>query len=530
MKRILLTGAAGLIGTSLRNSLSNKYLFRCLDVVPVENEDDVVIADVKDFKAVMTSMIDVDAVIHLAANPGIAQSWEDVYYDGIGGTYNVFEASRKAGIKKVIYASSLAVHGSGDKQHGRLASTDTPFHPGSLYGISKATGELLARYYAEMFGMSIICIRIGSFYVNPPYPLSSKDDILGNWCSPDDLAQLVQRCLDSDGLGFQVFFGISDNKRSKWDFQNAARLVGYHPTSNAEDLISPPDKNDKRGGVLRDHALLIRAAVQEGPEAIENWQRWVGETDFEKDNLDSITYRLLPLVYHNLAGHEVDHPLMGRLKGIYRRSWVENQLSLQTVIPFINQIHDQGIPVLLLDDLTSILQLYDGQGARRLYSLDILVQPTDIHRLLDFLRGQKIWPKIKLAEKYLSVETPLEVWSPFDLPCTVAWRVTPYIKTQEQAVTIWQRADNTLVGDCPVLTLDLESHFLRCCIRAIGTRAETAVFSLIDVAWMLRTRSDTMDWGRVAELAQFNHQVLPMVKCLQEITSILEIKKARSAT
>ncbi len=397
MKRILLTGAAGLIGSSLRNSLSNKYLFRCLDIKAVENEEDVVIASVKDFTAVMASMIDIDAVIHLAANPGMAQSWEDAYNDGIGGTYNVFEAARKAGVKKVIYASSLAVFGSRDKLRGRLVSPDKPFHPDSLYGIGKATGELLARYYAEKFGMSIVCIRIGSFYVNPPYPQSSQDDILGNWCSPDDLAQLVQRCLDTDSLGFQVFFGISDNKQSIWDFQNATRLVGYRPTSNAEDLISPPDKNDKRVGLLRDHALLVRAAIQEGPVAIENWQRWLRGTDFEKDNLDTITYRLLPLVYHNLAGQEVDHPLMGRLKGIYRRSWYENQLSLQKVIPFIKQIHDQGIPVLLLDDLTSILRLYDGQGVRRLYSLDILVQPKDIHRLLDFLRGQKIWPKIRFC-------------------------------------------------------------------------------------------------------------------------------------
>jgi hypothetical protein len=217
---------------------------------------------------------------------------------------------------------------------------------------------------------------------------------------------------------------------------------------------------------------------------------------------------------------------MTRLKGVYRRAWLENQLSLQKVIPFIQQLRDIGISVLLLDDLASILRLYDGLGARQLYSLDILVKPSDIPNLLDFLIEQKIWPKVSFGERYLMVETPLEVWSPFDLPLTIAWRESPCVKTLQQAVAAWNSAIPAVLGDCPVFTLDLESHFLRLCLRAIGTDPEASFFALVDVAWILSMQEGRVDWERVVDLARLNHQVLPMVKCLKEITTILEMPKA----
>lgn len=459
MKNVLLTGAAGSIGTSLRKHLGNQYHFRCLDSKPVRKEEDVVTVDIMDFESLLNSMVGIDAVIHLAANPDQNQPWEEVYANGIGGTYNVFEAARRAGVKKVIYASTTAVLGWREMQEGKRTSPDMPVHPLSLYGVGKAFGELLARHYVENYGMSIICLRIGFFFVDPPYPTRLQDDILRAWCSPPDLAQLVSRSLETEDLGFQVFYGVSGNKRRLWDIDNARKLVGYRPKSNAENLIKS-SRAMENPGFTEEHILLMRAAIKNGPGASESWQKWLALVDIENEPLDSISYRLLPLVYHNLAGQHIKQSFMTRLKGIYRRSWLENQLSLQQVLPFITHLHNRNIPILLLDDLTSILRLYDGQGVRRAYSLDILVQPADVPNLINFLEESHIWPKINYGKRFLTVETPLEVWPPFDPPLSIAWRVLPAIKTNKQAQAAWQAGSSAILGDCPVFTLDLESHFL----------------------------------------------------------------------
>jgi uronate dehydrogenase len=525
MKRVLLTGAAGSIGTAMRNCLGSKYHFRCLDIKPIEDEEDVVIADFLDFDALFNAMQGMDAVIHLATNPGFDSKWEDVYSNGIAGTYNVFEAARTAGIKKVIYASTTAVLGWREMQLKKKVSPAMPIHPLNLYGVGKATGELLARYFAETYQISIICLRIGAFYVDPPFPQSLQDDILRGWCSQEDLAQLMDRCLETEDLGFQVFYAVSDNKHRFWDIQNARKRVGYHPRSNADTLFRASGKMDGNSNFSEDRILLMRAAVQDDPGALESWKQWLEMVDLEKEYLDSFSYRLLPIVYQNLASQHIDHPLMARLKGVYRRAWLENQFSLQQVIPFITQLHDRGIPVMLLDDLSSILRLYDGQGVRRPYSVDILVQPADVSGLLRFLEESHIWPKVHYGKRFLTVETPLEVWPPFALPLSVAWRVFPSIQTHAQAAAAWQAGSPASLGDCPVFTLDLESHFLRTCLRANRAKPEAAFFALIDVAQMLGKQADKIDWEQVVELARSHHQVLPVVKSIREILSFTEMPR-----
>jgi hypothetical protein len=308
--------------------------------------------------------------------------------------------------------------------------------------------------------------------------------------------------------------------------RKCASTRGIGLKSNADKLVKASGRMDKKEELTKEHIWLMQAAVQDVPGAFESWQQWLEKVAIEKEHLDSLSYRLLPLVYYNLAGQHVDHPLLTRLKGIYRRSWLENQLFVQQVIPFLTQLHSRDIPIMLLDDLTSILRLYDGQGVRRPYSLDILVEPQDVPRLVNFLEKSNIWPKVNYGNRFLLVETPLEVWPPFDLPLTIAWRVFPAITTHEQARAAWQAGSPTILGNCPVFTLDLESHFLRSCLRAASASREAAFFARIDVAWMLGKQSDKIDWKRVAELARAYHQVLPVLDSLHEIISLTKITRA----
>ncbi|MBS0015922.1 MAG: NAD(P)-dependent oxidoreductase [Arthrospira sp. SH-MAG29] len=229
MRKVLITGAAGQIGRSLRELLAGCYQFRCLDLKPISGADDVIIADITDFQAVSQAMEGVDGVIHLASNPDVQQPWEDVYQGGIAGTYNVFEAARRVGIKQLIYASSNHVSGWREVIGESDITPEMVVRPDSLYGVGKAFGEALAQFFVDQYGMSIICLRIGSFL---PYPNSDRS--LKTWCSPRDLAQLVQKSLDHQDLGFQIFYGVSHNTNLIWNIDNARQLIDYQPQDNAE--------------------------------------------------------------------------------------------------------------------------------------------------------------------------------------------------------------------------------------------------------------------------------------------------------
>lgn len=233
---ILITGAAGRIGTFLSQHLALDYHLRYLDIQPIPNIDDVIVIDITDFEAVLKAMDSVDIVIHLAANPSINQPWQDVYTSGISGTYNVFEAARQAGVQKIIYASTSHVSAGWEKKQQELLTPEMPIRPDCLYGVGKAFGEILGRFFAEQYDICVICLRIGVF-IPQPKSENLEDRSLSIWCSPQDLAQLVTSCLKCKNLGFQIFYAVSNNTRRFFDISNAEELLGYKPQDNIEELL-----------------------------------------------------------------------------------------------------------------------------------------------------------------------------------------------------------------------------------------------------------------------------------------------------
>lgn len=523
MKRVLLTGAAGTIGTALRNRLAVQVDFRCLDVQPVEDAVDFVQTDILDFPTLLQAMDGIDSVIHLAGHPGFDQPWETVYRDGIGATYNVFEAARQAGVPQVIYASSTAVLGWREMELGQKVSPEMPVHPINLYGIGKAAGEMLARYYCETYSLSITCLRTGSFYEQPKYIVDPQASALKAWISPDDFAQLITRILNHPPDGFKVYYAVSNNTQRHWPIKNAVKDLNYTPTRNAEDFIQPSDTLQT---LLSSHASLLKAAFLPGDAALKHWQAWLDEIDIENTQLDTFSYRLLPLVYENFANASLKHPLMSRLKGVYRRSWLDNQFLLQGAIPLLAKIQTAGVPLTVLDDLTSTLRLYDGQGQRRPTALNLLVRPEDVAKLLAFLRSEEIWPKDQHGENYLRVETSLEIWSPLEMPFCVTWRALPAITTPEQALVVWDGTEEAQLGDLTVRTLDLETHFVRLCLNAVSTRYDRGFFSLVDLAWIIAKRAGEVDWDKVAQLTVASHLVLPVRQCMEHVQSVLPLDAA----
>jgi hypothetical protein len=236
MKKILLTGAAGKIGTSLRQELANYYHFRCFDRQPISNAEDSIVADIQDLEAVAKAMSGMDAVIHLAANPDPKQSWHDVYTGGIAGTYNVFEAARLAGIQKIIYASTAHILGFRELENNQEVSPEDRISPDSFYAVGKICGEALGQVFSEQYGMSIICLRIG-YFTDKIHKSWLNEMLRSGYISPRDLAQLVQKSLETENLGFQVFYGVSANTKRMWDIRNAETRVGYQPQDDADQWL-----------------------------------------------------------------------------------------------------------------------------------------------------------------------------------------------------------------------------------------------------------------------------------------------------
>jgi uronate dehydrogenase len=244
MKRILITGAAGHIGRTLRAGLQGHYeLLRLADIAPQASAgpgEEVVSANITHSAELEAAMQGIDCVVHLAGVPD-ESTWERVRELNIDGCYNVFEAARRAGVKRVIFASSN--HAVGFHRRDRAIDNTVAPRPDSRYGVSKVFGEALGRLYADKYGMSVACLRIGSFR---PDDKPTAPRHLFSWISHRDMVQLTQRCIDYPDYHFLVAYGVSGNTRNRWDNANV-RALGYVPQDDAEHYAaqvladSPPE-------------------------------------------------------------------------------------------------------------------------------------------------------------------------------------------------------------------------------------------------------------------------------------------------
>jgi uronate dehydrogenase len=241
--RVLITGAAGNIGRTLRAHLKGRYaLLRLTDVAPQAPAgpgEEVAAVDIRDMAAVERSMQGIDCVIHLAAIPE-EDSWEKILPMNIEGCYNTFEAARRQGVRRVVFASSN--HAVGFHRRETFIDTMVQPRPDGRYGVSKVFGEAVGRLYADKYALSVACLRIGSFRASDR-PSESRH--LLTWISHRDMAHLASRCVEHPGYHFVVVYGVSNNLRNRWD-NTPAKFLGYRPQDNAELFAaevanSPPE-------------------------------------------------------------------------------------------------------------------------------------------------------------------------------------------------------------------------------------------------------------------------------------------------
>ncbi|NHN63362.1 NAD(P)-dependent oxidoreductase [Haloarcula sp. JP-Z28] len=252
---VLLTGAGGAVGAAILEGLEDAYEWKLMFHSPPAEEPDheYLVGDVSSEGDVAAAMDGVGAVIHLAGDPRPEAPWDSVLENNIDGTQKMYEAAVDEGVEKFVFASSNHAVGSfetdertpemyrPDDQY-RLDGIELP-RPGNLYGVSKATGEVLGRYYHDEHGLSVCNIRIGN--LTRGHPPIDYERGQAMWLSYRDCAHIHDCALQAD-YEYEIVYGISDNDRKYYSIERAKDVLGYDPQDNSahfdgEERVAEPE-------------------------------------------------------------------------------------------------------------------------------------------------------------------------------------------------------------------------------------------------------------------------------------------------
>jgi len=245
LKKIVLTGAAGRLGGYLRAPLAAKCeTLISTDIAPLTDPlikgESFVQADLADYAKMAEIIKGADMVVHFGGHPD-EKPFEDILHANIIGCYNIWQAAHEAGVRRIVYASSI--HAVGLHPKTTAINIHTPHRPDSYYGLAKCFAEDMAKLYWDKKGLEAVCLRILSC------ANVTNSRALGSWLSYDDLIHLVERAVDTPTTGFAVIYGVSNNDRSPVD-NSGASFLGYRPRDNAEQfaeeiLANAPDPDPR---------------------------------------------------------------------------------------------------------------------------------------------------------------------------------------------------------------------------------------------------------------------------------------------
>lgn len=263
MKRVVVTGSSGLIGRMVMDAWRESGDYDVAGLARSESEYTDILADTGDLDGLVQGFAGADAVVHLAGSAAVDSSWDDVLENNIIGLRNVFEAARIAGVRRVVFSSSNHAVGTFEmanqpdihEMHDTRQNDHTSeLMPDSYYGVSKAYGEAMARYYVDHHGLEAMCLRIGACTgtENPMAPVNlwnpardheegireQRTRIRATWLSDRDCVHLIERAIEAD-VTWALVYGISDNPRKIWDIEHARDVLGYEPQDSAPREIFP---------------------------------------------------------------------------------------------------------------------------------------------------------------------------------------------------------------------------------------------------------------------------------------------------
>ncbi|MFJ1563511.1 NAD-dependent epimerase/dehydratase family protein [Streptomyces erythrochromogenes] len=258
---VAITGAAGTIGSVLRAALRDESeRLILLDRIPIRDttaNEEARVVDLRDPVAVEEALSGADALLHLGGLPDEAPL-SDLLEANVLGTHHVLEAARRLGIRRVVLAGSNRV--TGFHPVSGMTGVEDPVRPDGLYGVSKVAVEALGRLYADKFGLSVVCLRIGSFEEAP-----TERRHLATWLSHRDAVGFVRAALTApSATRFATVYAVSANSRRFWELPDPSTL-GYTPLDDAETYASripdgelPLDQDGPQAGPYADPEFTLR--------------------------------------------------------------------------------------------------------------------------------------------------------------------------------------------------------------------------------------------------------------------------------
>ena len=243
MKNILITGGAGLVGSVLTKGLKDKFNISILDIKKVDGVDSHT-GDISNIDSIIPAFKGIDTVVHLAGDRRVYGDWDSILNNNIIGLYNIYEAARLSGVKRVVFASSQHATGGfydvepysfiNDGKYEKLPTNYKPLdetcriRPDSFYGASKSFGESMSSYYSDFHDISTINIRIG-WVISDDDPTFSPAS-LNLWLSHRDIVQIIDLSINApEEIKYDTFYATSDNYWKIWSIEKAKKILGYKP-------------------------------------------------------------------------------------------------------------------------------------------------------------------------------------------------------------------------------------------------------------------------------------------------------------
>lgn len=271
----------------------------------------------------------------------------------------------------------------------------------------------------------------------------------------------------------------------------------------------------------QEQQLILQAALLQGEAAINSWQRW--RTLINIDDVDQDSYRLLPLLYRNLSAHNVTDPYIGRLKGVYRRIWVENQVWFQQIRSILGSFQEADIKIMLLKDPALNLHYYQDYGLRYIDNLDFLINPTDVLKAIKLLqelgwtaKGKILNPTIPFSH-YIGFENESKQY------LSLRWHLFADGFNENAETEFWQNAILTQVNDFPVYLLSATDQLFYTCVFGGLTNSISPISRLVDAAIILQSYPLEIDANRLLTLAEKYRFIILLKSRITQLQEILNL-------
>ncbi len=247
--------------------------------------------------------------------------------------------------------------------------------------------------------------------------------------------------------------------------------------------------------------LILRAALLEGPAALQAWEDWKGVSNL--DSLDFGTHRMLPLVYHNLRAQGAADAVLAKLKSVHRYYFYSNQVILHRGAAMLRLFRSAGIRTMVLKGAALVSQYYEQRGLRPMQDFDIVVPRADALRAMKILRNNGWMPVgCDNPEQFIPVRHAMpfknEQGHMMDLHWSILWECQGWGDVEDY----WSRAVPVVIGEEQSLALDATDQLLHILWHGARWNEVPPIRWVADAMMVLKTERQNIEWDRLLECVE----------------------------